>query len=210
MLTLLTRADCLDYYDKINMPPHIRRHCMLVAEVSLLLGRMLNCNGSELNLNMIELGALLHDVGKERGLATGEDHAVLGAKMLSGLAPPEAACIVREHIWLEPSHTEGPITESLLVNYSDKRVKHEEVVSVEVRYHDLIARYAKTPIHRHRLLEKLELYLELEGKIFQHLKIDPQGPEIMGIKLSFAEGAESGNNGNEEAHCSIAGGRKIG
>lgn len=207
---MLTRAECLEFYKKIDMPPHIRRHCMLVAEVSLFLGRLLNCNGSRLDLNMIEIGALLHDVGKERSLVTGEDHAVLGAEMLTGIAPPGATRIVREHIWLEPSHIEGPITESLLVNYSDKRVKHEEVVSVEARYHDLIARYAKTPVHRRRLLEKLNLYLELEKKIFLHLNIEPKGREIMGIKLTLTEGAGSENNGNKEAHCGIAGGGEIG
>jgi len=206
---MLTRADCLEYYDKIEMPPHIRRHCMLVAEVSLRLARLLNRNGSKLDLNMIEIGALLHDVGKERSLTTGEDHAALGGKMLEGIAPPEATRIVREHIWLEPSHISSPITESLLVNYCDKRVKHEEVVSVEARYHDLIARYAKTPVHRRRLLEKLDLYLELEKKIFSHLEIEPQGQEIMGIKLTLTEGG-SGDNGNTEAHCGVAGGGKIG
>ena len=207
---MLTYTECLEFLEKIKMPPHIRRHSILVAKVSLLLGGLLNRNGAKLDLSVIETGALLHDVGKEKSLATGEDHAVLGAKMLDGLVSPEAARVVREHIFLEPSHIEAPLTESILVNYSDKRVKHEEIVSVEARYLDLITRYAKTVFHRELLLEKLKLYRELEKKIFSHLNIEPQGPEIMGIKLEAREGAGSRHYGKEQAHIGVAGGREIG
>lgn len=183
-----SRKECFQYLDKINMPWHIRRHSMMVAKVALFLGELLNQNGSNLDLGLVQTGALLHDVGKERTLATGEDHAEVGAEMLAGKVAPAVARIVREHILLEPVHVEGPLTESLIVNYSDKRVMHEQVVSVQARYHDLIARYAKTPRHRERLLEKLNLYLALENKIFSHLAIEPQGPEIMDLKLNNTEG----------------------
>ncbi|MFZ2447050.1 MAG: HD domain-containing protein [Syntrophobacteraceae bacterium] len=206
---MLSRTECLEYLEKINMPCHIRRHSLLVAEVALLLGGLLNRNGSSLDMRLIETGALLHDVGKERTLGTGEDHAAVGAEMLAGIVHPAAARIVREHILLEPSHLEGPLTESILVNYSDKRVMHEQVVSVQTRYYDLIARYAKTPRHRARLLEKLDLYLALEEKIFSHLSVGPQGAEIMGLKLNHTKGAGPEDDGNQEAHCGIAGGREI-
>lgn len=206
---MLTRGQCLDYLARIGMPAHIRRHSRLVSRVALRLGELLNCNGCRLDLKMIEAGALLHDVGKMQSLTMGGDHALIGAEMLDGVAPSGVARIVREHIMLEPFQLEGPITESLLVNYSDKRVKHEEIVSVESRYHDLIARYAKTPLHRERLLEKLELYQALEQKIFSHLSIDPVGPEIMGIRLANKEGEGAGND-ETQAQSGVAGGREIG
>ncbi len=184
-----SRKQCLEYLNKIDMPRHIRRHSMLVAKVALFLGELLNRNGSNLDLGLIQTGALLHDVGKEPTLATGQDHAEVGAEMLAGMVSPSVARIVREHILLDSTQIVGPITESILVNYSDKRVMHEQVVSVQARYHDLIARYAKTPLHRERLLEKLKLYLALEEKIFSPLAIEPQGPEIMGLKLNNSEGA---------------------
>ncbi len=183
MTNMHSRKQCLEYLDKIDMPRHIRRHSMLVAKVALFLCELLNRNGSNFDLDLVETGALLHDVGKEPTLATGHDHAQVGAEMLVGIVAPAVVRIVREHILLEPVQVEGPLTESILVNYSDKRVMHEQVVSVQARYNDLIARYAKTPFHRQRLLEKLKLYLALEEKIFSHLAIDPQGPEIMELKL---------------------------
>ncbi len=182
---MLSRTECLDFLEQIQMAAHIRRHSALVAEVALLLGGLLNRNGSRLDMRLIQAGALLHDVGKERSLLTGEDHAALGAQMLDGMVHPKAAQIVREHIFLEHSSLEAPITESVLVNYSDKRVMHDQIVTLETRYHDLISRYSKTPRHRDLMLEKLELYLELEKKIFSHLAISPQGAEIMGLKANI-------------------------
>ncbi len=206
---MLSRKECIEYLEKINMPCHIRRHSMMVAKVALFLGERLNRNGSRLDLRLVETGALLHDVGKERTLKTGEDHALVGAEMLAGIVTPATARIVREHIFLEPHHVEGQLSEAILVNYSDKRVMHEQVVSVQTRYHDLIERYAKTPVHHRRLLEKLELYLALERKIFSHLSIEPRGAEIMGLKLNNNKGAGSEYD-RQEAHCGVAGGRQIG
>ncbi len=103
----------------------------------------------------------------------------------------------------------GPLTESLIVNYSDKRVKHDQVVSLDERYQDLIERYAKAPPQTQFLLEKLDLYIELERTIFSHLNIAPQGMEIMGITIDRIKGAYP-NNGKAKADTGLAGGREIG
>lgn len=203
---MLSRTECLEYMARIGMPCHIRRHSMLVAEVALLLGGLLNKNGTRLDLKLIENGALLHDVGKEPTFGTGKDHAAVGAEMLAEIVSPEATRIVREHIFLEPDHVEGPLNESLLVNYSDKRVMHDRVVSVQTRFEDLVARYTSTPVQRGRLLKKMDLYLELEDKIFTHLSIDPQGPEIMGIKLVNTDEAGGANYGRQADRGTIGGG----
>ena len=174
---------------QFDMPQNIQRHSLLVAEVALFLAAGLNRNGSKLDLQLIEAAALLHDVGKLCGLETGENHAVLGAGMLKGIVAPAVARIVEEHIFLDSSQVAGPITESLIVNYSDKRVKHDQVVSIEQRYEDLIERYAKAPRQVQLLLRILDLYITLERTIFSHLSISPQGPEIMGLTADCAKGA---------------------
>jgi len=168
---------------QFDMPQHIRRHSLIVAEVALLLAVQLNRNSSRLDLRLIEAAALLHDIGKVTSLKTGEDHAVLGAQMLEGVVAPAVARIVMEHISLDSSQVAGPVTESLIVNYSDKRVKHDQVVSLEDRYHDLIERYAKAPPQVQFLRHKLDLCSALERTIFSHLTIAPHGSEIMGITI---------------------------
>lgn len=191
------------------MPLNIKRHSLLVAEVAVFLGKQLNCNSLNLDLRTVEAGALLHDVGKMRGLTTGENHALLGARMLAGKVGPAVAGIVGEHIYLEPAQVAGPVTESLLVNYSDKRVKHDTIVSVEERYYDLIARYAKTESHRQLLLGKLELYRQLEAKIFSHLNIEPMGVEVMGLTIAHLPGSETEDYAAEKNDRRVAVGREV-
>lgn len=184
-----TRTECIELLQKFEMPHNIRRHSFLVAEVALLLADRLNQNSSRLDLRLIEAGALLHDVGKMTGFKARENHAALGARMLDGIVAPQVARIVEEHIYLNSWQVAGPVTESLIVNYSDKRVRHDRVVSIEERYEDLIERYAKTAPQVQLLRQKLDLYFALERTIFSHLLIAPQGPEIMGITIDDLKGA---------------------
>ncbi len=188
-MTIAPRAECLELLQRFDMPAHIRRHSLLVAEVALVLAARLNGNGSRLDLGLIEAAALLHDVGKFPSLKTGKDHAVLGAQMLDGIVDPAIAGIIRDHISLDSSQVAGPVTESLIVNYSDKRVRHDQVVSIQERYQDLVARYAKSPLHEQFLRKKFDLYAALERTIFSHLTITPHGTEIMGISIDLIEGA---------------------
>ena len=184
-----SRTECMELLGQFDMPRHIRRHSLLVAEVALLLAARLNQNSSRLDLRLIEAAALLHDVGKMSSLESGENHAVLGAQMLEGIVAPAIARIVKEHISLDSSQVAGPVTESLIVNYSDKRVRHDKVVLLEERYRDLIERYAKAPPQVQFLCHKLDLFSALEGTIFSHLTIAPRGSEIMGITIDGIKGA---------------------
>jgi putative nucleotidyltransferase with HDIG domain len=168
-----SRDQCLSLMKQEQMPLHIRNHSLVVTEVALYLARLLNRNGTQLNLKLIESAGLLHDIAKMRCIKTGENHARLGAQMLRKWGYFLLAPIVEEHILIDPSHLKGPLTESLIVNYADKRVKHEEIVSLEDRFEDLAQRYGKTPQARATIQEKLRLYLGLEEKIFDHLTIEP-------------------------------------
>ena len=184
-----SRIESLELLRQFDVPHHICAHSLLVAEVALFLAAQLNRNSSWLDLRLIEAAALLHDIGKMPGLKTGEDHAALGAQMLDGIVHPAVSRIVKEHTSLVSSQAAGPITESLIVNYSDKRVMHDQVVSVEQRFEDLIERYAKGLARKQLLRCKLGLYSVLETTIFSHLTITPHDTEIMGIKIERIKGA---------------------
>lgn len=184
-----SRIECMELLQRFDMPQHIRRHSLLVAEVALFLAGRLNGNCPGFDLRLIEAAALLHDIGKVSGLGTGQNHAELGFQMLDGIVAPSVARIVREHISLDFSQTGGPLTESLIVNYSDKRVKHDQVVSIQERYRDLIERYARAPRQVLCLQKKLDLYRALERTIFSHLTIKPHGSEIMRLTLDGVKGA---------------------
>ncbi len=172
-MAIPTRDQCMVLMERALMPEHIQQHSFVVAHVALYLGGLLNQNSVRLDLELLEAGALLHDIAKARGLSTGERHEDVGARMLADWGYASLSPIVQEHVMLDPAILRGPITESLIVNYADKRVKHDQVVSLSDRFFDLIGRYAKTSEHRTWLREKFDLYLQLEARIFEHLTINP-------------------------------------
>jgi uncharacterized protein len=169
-----TRSQCLALMNQAKMPTHIQKHSFAVAQIAVYLGGLLNQNSVRLNLKLLEAGALLHDVAKDRTLSTGERHEYVGARMLEEWGYTLLSPIVKEHVALDGTVLRGPISESLLVNYADKRVKHDQIVSLDERFSDLIGRYAKTDEHRAWLQDKFDLYLLLESKIFEHLSISPE------------------------------------
>ena len=78
-----------------------------------------------------------------------------------------------QHIWLCKEGAPSSISEEEIVNYADKRVMHDRIVSLEERFSDLKERYGR--IQRAMdYLERLrkEIY-DIENKIFFILQIDP-------------------------------------
>jgi len=106
-------------------------------------------------------------------LRTGENHGLVGGHMVRQMGYPRVAHIVEDHVNIAASDLQFPVTESLVVNYADKRVKHTEVVSLEERFGDLVERYGVTTQRRTRLVQHLSLFARLEDIIFADLEIQP-------------------------------------
>jgi hypothetical protein len=159
-----------------------------------------------LNIQLLEAGALLHDIAKPQSICTGEKHEKLGACMLRQWGYHSVAPIVEDHVSMDHARASGPVTESLLVNYSDKRVKHDEIVTLDERFEDLINRYARTEAHKASLAQKLNLYSMLEARIFSYINMSPDGVGILGLRLPlhFTPGGESQDYEQEEVICRTA------
>ena len=171
-----TRKECLSLIERYEMLPHIVRHSKIVTQVALLLGRKLNDCGCDLDLNLVEAGALLHDITKTASIETKENHAHTGAELLVSLGYSAVADVVRQHISLDPpvSSSES-ISEAALVNYADKRVKHEEVVGIEERFRDIKERYIRRFPALQERFEAVQLETQLiEKKIFSRIDISPE------------------------------------
>lgn len=172
------RETCLRLMDASAMPDNIRGHSLLVARLAVGLGRRLGEVGVALDLDLVEAIALLHDLGKARGLETGEHHGEVGAAMVEEAGYPAVAPGIRAHTILLAEELEGPLTESLLVNYADKRVRHDELVSLGERFEDLGARYARSE-EALAFLEALRaLYVKLEASIFDRLGTSPDDLDL--------------------------------
>ncbi|UCD87858.1 MAG: HDIG domain-containing protein [Desulfobacterales bacterium] len=158
------------------MLPHIVRHSQLVTDVAMLIAGKLNSVGEQLDLALVEAGALLHDITKTMSIQTNENHAKTGGELLISLGYPSVANIVRQHICLDSnSFAPDAVTEAEVVNYADKRVKHEEVVDIEDRFQDVIDRYVKKlPGLQARFKQVQRETQLLEQKIFSKIDISPE------------------------------------
>ena len=165
---------CLELMATHGMLPNIREHSFRVMEVASFLGEALAEAGFDLHLPLVTVGALLHDLGKTQCLGTCNNHAELGAKFLEELGYLHAAQVVREHVHLDGSIMDPrPLREAEVVNYADKRVLHEEVVTLAARFADLKVRYGRTPEALARIQATEVRTQALEEKLFAPLRLTP-------------------------------------
>lgn len=158
---------------RYGMLEHIIDHSIEVARVALFLSTELNRKGQQIDLSLVEAAALLHDLTKTECLKTREDHARTGSKLLREMGYERIGEVVAEHIHLTREFSPSSISEEEVVNYADKRVKHDQIVTLDERFRDLKERYGES----RRALELLETLkratFEVEKKIFSILEIDP-------------------------------------
>ncbi len=162
--------------DEWGVPAHIRRHSRQVARVARVLGRWLReYGGQDLDPDLLEAAAVLHDVAKARCLGSLQDHAKEGADILRGAGYAEVADLVGQHVELRGSRPHGRVDEAEVLNYSDKRVRHEEVVSLAERFEDLIQRYGRNHAEAEaRIRANWERTRRLEEKLFHRLPFTPE------------------------------------
>lgn len=174
LIHLPSYAECLELMEAHAMLPNIREHSFRVMEVASFLGEALAEAGFDLNLPLVTVGALLHDLAKTPCLGTLNNHAELGAVILEELGYLQVAQVVREHVHLDGAIMDPrPLREAEIVNYADKRVLHETVVTLEERFADLKVRYGRTPEARARIQATEVKAQALEEKLFAPLRLTP-------------------------------------
>jgi uncharacterized protein len=170
-----SRTACLSLMEQHGMLPNIKEHSLLVARIAVCLGKDLMSQFPELNLDLVEAGALLHDIAKTETIRTRGNHARIGEEMIRGLGFDPVARIVAQHVRLEDAYFQnGWMDEVVLVHYADKRVRHDEVVDLKDRFEYLVETYG----HSKEAVERIgALYrdtLILEKRIFHYLSFSPQ------------------------------------
>lgn|GEM_PF-375683 len=168
-----TREECLRLMGQYGMLENIIHHSLEVAKVALFLSVELNKKGQRIDLGLVEAASLLHDLTKTECLKTKEDHAQTGFQLLMGMGYEKVGEVVAQHIWLGKAGDPSSVSEEEIVNYADKRVMHDRIVSLAERFSDLKERYGK----HQRAMDYLERLQEeiygIENKIFFILQIDP-------------------------------------
>jgi len=168
-----TREECLRLMGEYGMLENIVSHSLAVTRVALFLSVELNKKGQRIDLRLVEAASLLHDLTKTECLRTKEDHALTGSQLLRGMGYERVGEIVARHIWLGKEVDPSSVCEEEIVNYADKRVMHDRIVSLEERFRDLKERYGKHQRAADYLEELQKEIYGIENRIFLILQTDP-------------------------------------
>ncbi|MGD2097525.1 MAG: HD domain-containing protein [Desulfobacterales bacterium] len=156
------------------MPDHIVVHSIQVCRVAACLAGHLISKGNPLTGQLVEAAALLHDITKSRSFETAENHALTGGQQLADLGYPEIGNLVRQHVRLDDYTNPKDISEAVIVNYADKRVLHDRIVSLDERMRYIQERYGTQPQHKHRIQLLWEKTQVLEEQMFKQLSFSPE------------------------------------
>ena len=164
---LPTAQEARELWNVYGMLDNIRDHSEMVCRVALQLYDWLAESGVELRRDAVETGALLHDISKTACLGTERRHDQEGLALLAELGYPELGSLVASHVFLPPGY---PLNETMVVNYADKRVKHDQIVDLDERYQYILERYGRGEDDRiGRINQGLSLAQEVERVIFSAL-----------------------------------------
>ena len=136
---------------EMHMLEHIVAHSLQVCRVGMCLVDFLKAQGIHLDGLLVQAAALLHDITKTRSFKTEENHALTGSQHLIDSGFPEVGDLVRQHVRLDNYSESKSITEAEIINYADKRVLHDRIVSLDERMNYIMERYGRQPAHQQRI-----------------------------------------------------------
>jgi putative nucleotidyltransferase with HDIG domain len=166
--------ECLDLMEQYHMLPNIKEHSIVVTRVAEIITSSLITVGHKLSLDKVIAGALLHDIGKTACLDNEDDHAAKGIEICRAHKLEPIADIVEEHVILRNYSPGNNLAEKEIVYYADKRVNHDQVVSLEERLVYILERYGLDNVIRRQAIKRnYALCQELEKKIFSLLPFEP-------------------------------------
>ncbi len=176
-----TIEQCLHFIDRYEMLDNIRHHSFMVARVAktLTIGLAKHPTTQTPDINEVIAGALLHDIAKTRCLKNNSHHARDGQSICMELGYPEIGAIVLEHVVLRDFNRElyqkGIFGAKELVYYADKRVRHDQVVTLADRLSYIVERYGNNdPIKEKRIQENFAATITFESLLFSHLNYQPE------------------------------------
>jgi len=173
-MTIPNEQECLALLAKYKTPENIVLHSRKVWEVGKLLGEVLVQQDQPLDLPLIRASCLLHDIGKYPCILDGTKyHDIRGEQILQAEGLPSIARIIVQHVILR-TEIRTPLKEEHIVYYADKRVVHDDVVSLEERFVYLEQTYGKTPAAVEWLMVMKQETQRLEDAIFMLMDFDPE------------------------------------
>ena len=139
---LLTRKEALRILSQTGCSLNVIKHSKAVTKLAVEIARVFEERGMKINREIVEIGALLHDIGRSKTHTV--HHAIEGARIAESMNLPSAIIeIIKRHVgggigteeaerlgW--PMGTYIPETfEEKIVSYADKLVEGSNPVTIE-------------------------------------------------------------------------------
>ncbi|MFW6014657.1 MAG: HD domain-containing protein [Candidatus Nanoarchaeia archaeon] len=204
-MNLPSLKDCEKLLDEFCVPGHVKDHSRKVAEIAVFIAKKLNEQGVRVDTELVKAAALLHDIAKpmefsEKTKASEEclkiwknlknnysGHTEAGYYLLKN-DYPEIADIIRRHAYkaVVSADLYPASWEAKLVTYADKRVAHDQIVSLAQRFEEGHKRWRQNFPHTYESKAEIERidneYFKIEKEIFAKAKISPDSINDKNVK----------------------------
>lgn len=150
-----SREHALDLLRSVNLISSVKKHSIAVSRKAVEIG--MKIKRDKVNMELIEIGALLHDIGRSK--THGFNHSLIGGQILKNKGyPKELVLICERHILggLDADDAESvglpkkdflPQTiEEKIVCLADKHFTGHKEVTVEQRFNRWFKKYGKSKI----------------------------------------------------------------
>ncbi|MEM2673340.1 MAG: TIGR00295 family protein, partial [Candidatus Bathyarchaeia archaeon] len=132
----------INFLRESGCPENVIKHCEAVADLAVEIAKKCLEKGVNVNLELVEMGALLHDIGRAKTHSV--HHAVIGAQIAKTLGLPEPIItIIKRHVgggitaqeakklgWPRDVYTPQTLEEKI-VAYADKLIEGSKRVPIE-------------------------------------------------------------------------------
>jgi len=146
-----SREECLALLKKYNTPDHVIKHCIMVTETALRIGRALNNRGCILDLGLIQGAGLIHDIARVE-----DKHWEIGAEIASELGYVQEAEIIKIHMFYNGDPSQEEINETDIICLADRMVKEDQYVGLNNRMQYILDKFKDNPDAIERIRERIE------------------------------------------------------
>lgn len=146
---MITTEKALKILKEEGCSPQVIQHTKAVAEKSMEIGKKITEKGNDVNLKLLEIGSLLHDIGRSK--THNIDHGVVGAQILRERGLDEFAPFAENHLGAGISLEEAEKLDIPTKEYLPKTIE-EKIVT----YADNLIRGKETQTYQQALEELRE------------------------------------------------------
>jgi uncharacterized protein len=140
--TLPSPEEAIKILRECGCSAHVIRHCKAVAKLAVQIAEKCVNNGTHVDIELAQIGALLHDIGRAK--THGVNHPIVGAEIARSLGLPSSlVSIIERHLgggisaeearefgWPEGTYIPKTLEEKI-VTYADKLIEGERRVPIE-------------------------------------------------------------------------------